>query len=143
MRYFGILCLSVLVLFSACNKEGCTDELASNKTNGAKKDDGSCVYESSVVFWHNSTTKSVMSSNGISTLNYYLDGTQLGSSDVNTVFTSAPDCLEPTAFIRQIAYDENPEKTLSYEVKSQTGAVVFSGSINFSNRVCVPQELAY
>lgn len=30
--------------FTACKKEGCTDELASNYSEEAKKDDGSCVY---------------------------------------------------------------------------------------------------
>lgn len=41
---FLILLTSVTVFF-ACNRKGCTDPLAINYEEKAKKDDGSCVYE--------------------------------------------------------------------------------------------------
>jgi len=34
-----------LITFSACKKEGCTDETATNYNDKAKKDDGSCLYD--------------------------------------------------------------------------------------------------
>jgi len=143
MKVVSILFLGLLILFTSCKKEGCTDELANNITAGAKKDDGSCRYESAVVFWHTSTTKSFLGNNGVTTLFYFLDGTELGSSDVNTVFSSAPDCTDATAFTRQIAYDVEANKSLDYEVKSQTGQLLFSGTIVFSSGECISQELAY
>jgi hypothetical protein len=143
MKYFYISCFAVLLVFSSCNKEGCTDESATNTKGGAKKDDGSCTYKSTVVFWHTNTTKSVLNSQGTTALVYYLDGTQLGTSDPNIVFSSAPDCSETTAFVRSIAYDQATTKVLSYEVKSQTGQLEFSGTITFTSDGCIAEELAY
>ncbi len=143
MKYCFFICFSIVLGFAACKKEGCTDKDATNTTAGADKDDGSCTYQSTVVFWHTNTTKSVLNSHGTTALIYFLDGTQLGSSDPNVVFSSAPDCSQSTAFVRSIAYDESPTKVLNFEVKSQTGQLEFSGAITFLNGECVPQELTY
>lgn len=40
--YFVITCFFIL---ASCKKEGCTDPLATNYDENAKKDDGSCMYE--------------------------------------------------------------------------------------------------
>jgi len=143
MKIIPFTCLFVILSLFACKKEGCTDENATNPTAGADKDDGSCTYQSTVVFWHNNTTKSIINSHGTSSLTYYLDGTQLGSSDPNVVFDSAPDCSESTAFVRSVAYDEGSTKNLNFEVKSQTGQLEFSGTISFVHGECISQELAY
>ena len=42
------MCASAFVLTS-CKKEGCTDSKATNYSSEAKKDDGSCVYETVTV----------------------------------------------------------------------------------------------
>lgn len=143
MKYIYLALITGLLVFSSCKKEGCTDEEATNTTAGANKDDGSCTYQSNVVFWHNTTTKAVINSHGTTSLVYFLDGTQLGSSDPNVVFSSAPDCSESTAFSRSIAYDESATKVLPFEVKSQTGQLEFSGTITFINGECIAKELAY
>ena len=143
MKNIQLLLIISFFLVASCKKEGCTDENATNPTAGAKKDDGSCTYESTVVFWHTATTRTIMNNNGISSLNFYLDGTLLGTKGTTTVYSSAPDCSVTTAFVRSIAYDESPSKNLSYEVKSQAGQLVFSGTIAFLNGECISQELAY
>ena len=43
-KILGLILLSSTVLFS-CKKEGCTDPLANNYSEEAKKDDGSCMYD--------------------------------------------------------------------------------------------------
>ena len=143
MKNILLLLISFLFIVLSCKKEGCTDENATNTTAGAEKDDGTCAYESTVVFWHTATTRTVMNNNGISSLNYFLDGTLLGTKGTTTVYSSAPDCSVTTAFVRSIAYDESPSKNLSYEVKSQAGQLVFSGTIAFMNGECISQELHY
>lgn len=143
MKYSFLLFLVLAISFSSCKKEGCTDLLANNTTAGAKKDDGSCTYESAVVFWHTVSTKSFLSNNGVTSLIYFLDGTQLGTSGVNTVFSNAPDCTDATAFTRLIAYDGQATKDLKYEVKSQSGQSLFTGTITFSSGECISQELSF
>jgi hypothetical protein len=47
LKFLPTLALAGLVMFStSCKREGCTDPLALNFNDKAKKDDGSCVYES-------------------------------------------------------------------------------------------------
>ena len=41
-----LLLLLIVPLFSACNREGCTDVNASNYSEKAESDDGTCRYES-------------------------------------------------------------------------------------------------
>lgn len=48
MRYF--ILVVVFFLFLGCQKQGCTDHTASNWNYEARKDDGSCLYESRLRF---------------------------------------------------------------------------------------------
>ncbi len=43
-----LLLTASALAFTACKKEGCTDEAATNYSKEAKKDDGSCVYDNSI-----------------------------------------------------------------------------------------------
>ena len=42
-RIYFLFCASLII--SSCKKEGCTDETANNYNSKAKKDDGSCTYD--------------------------------------------------------------------------------------------------
>lgn len=143
MKFTYLLFIASFLAISSCKKEGCTDELANNTSSEATKDDGSCTYTSSVVFWHTATTRSALSNQGVSSLNFFLDGSPLGTTGITTVYTSAPDCEEQTAFVRKIAYDEQSVKILNYEVTNQSNQLIFSGTITFKAGECISQELTY
>lgn len=143
MKFNYLLFIVSFFIISSCKKEGCTDESANNTSADATKDDGSCTYTSSVVFWHTATTRSALSNQGVSSLNFYLDGSLLGTTGITTVYTSAPDCEDQTAFVRKIAYDEQSVKVLNYEVKSQSNQLLFNGTITFTSNGCVSEELHY
>lgn len=66
ITYISIV-LSTLVLVS-CKKEGCTDPSATNYSENAKKDDGSCTYEKASYFIP--TTYSFVDAAGNSTVDY-------------------------------------------------------------------------
>jgi rhodanese-related sulfurtransferase len=40
-----LLIASILIAFTSCKKDGCTDPLANNYDEDAKKDDGTCLYD--------------------------------------------------------------------------------------------------
>lgn len=143
MKFTYLLFIVSFLIFTSCKKEGCTDELANNTSSDATKDDGSCTYTSSVVFWHNSTTRSALSNQGVSSLNFFLDGSPLGSSGITTTFASAPGCDEQAAFVREIAYDEQSVKVLNYEVKDQNDQLLFTGSVTFTSNECISEELHF
>lgn len=53
--------ITVSVIIAACNKKGCTDPLAENYSEKAKKDDGSCTYQFSYSESPNANDVNVMS----------------------------------------------------------------------------------
>lgn len=60
--------LASTLVFASCKKEGCTDENALNYNDKAKKDDGSCTYESNT--YSIPTTYVFNDENGNSTVSY-------------------------------------------------------------------------
>jgi hypothetical protein len=44
-KYTGLAIVAAGLLFSSCNKEGCTDSTAINYDEKAEEDDGSCLYD--------------------------------------------------------------------------------------------------
>lgn len=48
-KYTGMAVVAAGLLFSSCNREGCTDETANNYDEKAKEDDGSCEYDDETI----------------------------------------------------------------------------------------------
>jgi hypothetical protein len=87
----GFLFLSLL-LTNACTKSGCTDKYAENYNSSATSNDGSCKYRGSLVFWYNQTSATDATNAGYTTLTYYVNGSQVGSSAIGNGLASAPTC---------------------------------------------------
>jgi len=64
---YTLILASAAIVLSSCKKEGCTDPLATNYNEEAKKDDASCVYDDSYSI---PTTYSFTDANGNNTVNY-------------------------------------------------------------------------
>lgn len=61
-----LLTFTMLINFSSCKKEGCTDSFATNYNADAKKDDGSCLYDITGT-WNMSS----LVQNGVDVTSYY------------------------------------------------------------------------
>ncbi len=143
MYRIGLLALSLSLFMFSCKNEGCTDSDAENYIQKAKTDDGTCVYEANLVFWFDNNTKTIMTSSGVTSLHYYLDGTLVGTFSATNDFSSAPSCDNENAFSKSIAYDIESTKVLSYRVEDQTGNEHFSGTVTAVAKTCVPEQLIY
>jgi len=64
-----LLIISILLLFLGCRKKGCTDSYAINYNEKAKKEDGSCSYESDKFLGTYSVSDSV--AGGMLPFDYY------------------------------------------------------------------------
>ena len=141
IQFIMALCLSSFFIFSSCEKEGCTDENATNYSSDADIDDESCVYEGDVVFWYNSTTQTIMNLNNVTSLKYIVDGTDIGSFVTTLVWTEAPECDVEGSIGRTIPFSTNETHSVTYSIEDQNGIVRFSGNVNVSPGGCAAVKL--
>ena len=86
--------LSALV-FSACEKSktrGCIDPLAINYESWADYDDGSCLYQSDVVFYEDVAAADYFANEGVDWLDININGDYTGTLQANLGFEFIPDC---------------------------------------------------
>jgi hypothetical protein len=127
-----VLFLPVMI---ACNRQGCTDSTATNYSEDAKKDDGSCTYKSQVSFWFNQSTSNAMILLGNATHLYiYLDETLAGEMDPAD-WEVGPDCGGGN-YTLELDMGTQKSKTYNYSVRDQNGAEKFSGMFTNTGGMC-------
>lgn len=135
--------LGLLFMFSSCDKEGCTIPEASNYSEKAKTDDGSCVYNGNILLWYNQETKNILDLHNISTLTYTIDGVVIGTFDTDKVFEWAPECEAEGSIGRTIVYTTTETQSITYSVVDNNGTERFSGSINITPPTCTKEQLVW
>ena len=146
-KTFLILGISMLALgsVSSCGKKGCTDANADNYDASAKKDDESCTYTASLVFYYSQTTYlNDMLSPGHTNLEYFVESESVGTfpADNAWVSASAPDCNSSGVFQVDISLSKQSKKLLSYEVKdADDGTSLYTGSVNVDGGACTAIKL--
>ncbi|MCF8294443.1 MAG: hypothetical protein K9I34_00130 [Bacteroidales bacterium] len=113
---FSMLTITLLSV-SACQPEqGCTDPDSINYSATAEENDGSCTYESSLVFWFNANTSLFFQNNYMDELKVYVDDILIGTMPSNSSYLSTPDCNAGG-----ITYNANlgtaKTKTISFIIK--------------------------
>jgi hypothetical protein len=145
MKKLKILSLSLVLvgtsILTSCQKEGCTDLDAVNYSSSAKKNDGSCKYEGSIVFWYGPETSSFLQSDDAITLTYYVDGQVVGSSATSVFWNSIPDCGQNSSVTVTKDLGGAKSNAYTYSIKDQTGFEYWSGVLNFSANTCQKLEL--
>jgi hypothetical protein len=121
-----LLIIAVLVGLgsSSCSKPGCTDIDATNYSEKAKKDDGSCTYSEKVIFWQDAATSQLLVNAGITGLKLYIDGQLIGSCLSSVYWTGAPSCSQSGNFNVQIDMGLNTSKLITYEIQDNNGTVL-------------------
>lgn len=90
--------LGLMLLFTACKKQGCTDDLASNFDSEAEKDDGSCEYSTDMIFYLNSARETYYNDKPdfYAPFHLYVDGAKIGEISVSSAnfqtYETAPAC---------------------------------------------------
>lgn len=128
------------ITITSCKKEtGCTDSSATNFKTNAEKDDGSCTYKGSYVFWTQSLSAPY-------SVNVYINDIFQGNVSVN--FASAPACDATGALT--INKNLGASKTLGYtlNLKMVNAGVVDTDpanwrteTINFKANTCSSYEI--
>ena len=131
------------VLISSCAKPGCTDKNATNYNASAKKDDGTCNYEGSVVFWYGKTSADELILDGSTALTYYVDGILVGSSAASVYWTGAPECGQAQSITSKKDLGIVKTKTHTYSIKDQAGDIIWAGTQTWTANTCLKLELTY
>jgi hypothetical protein len=131
----GLLIVGTASL-SSCKKEGCTDSDGVNYIADAKKDDGSCQYEGSVVFWYGKDVAIGLQNDGATSLIYYVNGDVIGSSAVSIYWANQPSCGQNSSIT--VTRDLWNVKSLAYNfsIKDQRGKEYWSRVLNITANKC-------
>lgn len=143
-----LLLFSAVVMLTAfttsCSKEcGCTDKDATNYSESAEEDDGTCTYEGNVVFYYEQSTAQALIGDGATSLTFYIDNNIVGSSscDVYWAGSDSPDCDTEGAVTTTMNLGSSKFETHTYKVVDDTDFERWSGDITFEANTCIAQEL--
>ena len=138
-----LICLLVIYLAPSCKKEGCTDSAAKNYDAKAKKDNNTCNYEGSVVFWYGEDVSQALILNGVTSLKYFLDDQLIGSTSSDVYFTGAPDCGQNGSITSSKDLGTVKNKSYTYRVEDQLGIEHWEGTVNIEGGGCLKKELTF
>lgn len=142
LKFFSILILLISGLtLTNCGKKGCTDGDAKNFCDKCKRDDGTCTFEGSIVFWYNQSTSSFLIGDGATSLTYYVNGAVVGSSATSVYYGSAPNCGQNASITVTKDLGKDKSKSYTYSVKDQTGFEYYTGTVTFKANTCTSYEL--
>jgi hypothetical protein len=142
--FFALIVLTLASLQSCKKEEGCTDKSASNYSETAEKDDGSCKYKGSVVFWYNQATSNYLTSDPPSqSLVFYVDGAVVGSTAANVYWNSAPTCGTNGSITVEKDLGTSKSKSYAYRVLDNNGWELWSDNVVFEANTCFELELSY
>lgn len=137
-----------LLFSTSCKKEGCLDANATNYDSEVKKDDGSCTYEASAVFWIDAQTSGGLQNNWIDELKFYIDENYIGKMSTNSSLLIAPQCNSGgISHLENLG--SNKSKLINYKVKydQQSGPntfteeIIYEGSLNLIGGNCQSFQL--
>lgn len=140
----SLMLLFFLVILSSCRREGCIDPDSITFDDRAKKDDGSCVYEGSVVFWYNQFAANQLLADGAVALNYYVNGQFVGSQAASTYWTApGPNCDQEASITVNRNLGSNKQVAVAYEVRDQDNFLYWSGIVEFDGNICAAIQLLW
>jgi hypothetical protein len=142
----AVLMISAIMI-SACKKEGCTSTTANNYTDGAKKDDGTCKYSATSIFYFDSDAALNFAGELYTTLDLYIDNVKIGSIEIDQYSDDVPSCGSSKGINYNFDLAANPSRTVSYVVKSKdllnVEQTLVTGSTTISGGACQAVKFVY
>jgi len=144
MQKLLLITLVGLFAFQSCGKKGCTDINARNYDEEAKRDDETCAYDGSIVFWLNQTSvTNAIISGGCTTFTVWYNGIALVSADAATYFNTAPDCGATNSLTCTMDLGTETSGTFLMEIKDQNGTTHWYDYYTVTNANCDDVELVW
>lgn len=137
MKIIGLIILTVLLSFTSCKKEGCTDIESVDYNEKADIDNGTCTYEANGIVFFNEDVSVFLITWGVNNLDFYVDGvyqTSISSNDFISVF---PQCGHANSM--SVTKNLGGQQTLHsrFEIRVQSdSALLWEGNLYFKANEC-------
>ena len=138
-----ILIFTTFLLSVGCAKKGCLDPDASNYDSEAEKDNGTCTFDGSIVFWFDLATSDSLYYSGSDYLNYFVDGELIGTDSVQYYWNSAPYCSQQYSMTANKSLGSDKVKSFDYSVVDDLGYEVWAGTVEFDANQCWAYKLIW
>jgi hypothetical protein len=138
MNVFTKLAFSIALALGvfSCAKPGCTDPSATNYNSAAKKNDGSCTYQTKLIFWQNQSAAQSWAPLGVTSLKYYVNGNYVGSSIATEYYASLPSCAANGQASYTIDLGQNTSTSVNVKITDQDGDTWYDEFITVDNSEC-------
>jgi hypothetical protein len=124
-----LLAIPVALSITGCKKQGCVDPIATNYSDAAKKDDGSCTYTSKLIFWQDIDAATSWVPLNVSSLKFYVNGQYIGSCMANDYMTGQPSCSQNGQTATTLQLGKNKTGTVLIKVTDQTDFIWYEESV--------------
>ncbi len=141
-RIYTLLTFSSLLIFSACQKDGCMDEKAINYNSGAKKDNHTCKYQSMVHFWFDETTSKNLQDDQIVVLEFYTNDRFLGSC-FTSEYLSNINQMNAMCVSYKSSIPVGMQEEVTYRVLSESKDLIFIGKLTLFAGDTISEQLIY
>ena len=109
----------------------------------AEEDDGSCTYESKLIFWQNQNSAASAYAAGVLSWSFYVDGQFIGSCATTAYYSSSPDCSSNGLASVTKSLGSSKTKSFNYSVKDQDGSEWYTGSVTLDGSGCVKKQIIF
>lgn len=139
----NLLIITVLagIGLSSCSKPGCTDIDATNYSEKAKTNDGSCTYSEKLIIWQSYATSQLIQQAGISGISIYIDGSLAGSFLTTNYWTGTPSCDQTGNVSATIDMGNLSSKIVTLEYKDQDGTSLATENVLVTAGTCNTFEI--
>jgi hypothetical protein len=140
--------IALLILFQlsaiSCNKEGCTEVHADNYDEKAKKNDASCQYSGSFVFWYDEIASDSILATGTTKVKFYANEKLIGSIEPNVAWANAPLCESFSAMSLSVNLGSDSTKSIPYKITgNSSGLILWQGEVEYKADTCIAKRLIW
>jgi hypothetical protein len=138
--------ISLTISIDSCHKEtvkGCMDKDSITYNPNATLDDGSCLYEGTVVIWYDKTTAQALSAAHVTALILYLDGLYIPVNQEIVGYTEAPSCNDVGSITLGEDLVHAKSRTSTLVVNDQDNNEYWNELVHFTANTCTKVQLIW
>jgi hypothetical protein len=145
--FVSIILVGMLSFTNSCKKDnkirGCTDRDSYTYSADAQEDDGSCLYEGSIVVWYDQAASDGLIADGATSLTFTLNGEYIGSTTTDIYWEAAPDCGSNGSVTGSEDLGKNKTQAYTLSVKDQDNFEYWNAVVNIDANTCLQFQLLW